>query len=133
MNAAFLDTVGLIALWDEGDEWQEPASLAMARLNTSRSRLLTTPQVLLECGNAASRTPFRVDVCLLRDRLIQQNDMIEPTSEDLEEAWRAYRQDNAGGASIVDHISFNIMRRLGITDAFTNDRHFKTAGFKTLF
>ena len=25
------------------------------------------------------------------------------------------------------------MRRLGITDAFTNHRHFKAAGFNTLF
>ena len=26
-----------------------------------------------------------------------------------------------------------VMRRLGIADAFTNDRHFKAAGFHTLF
>jgi len=25
------------------------------------------------------------------------------------------------------------MRRLGITQAFTNDRHFQAAGFETLF
>jgi predicted nucleic acid-binding protein len=30
-------------------------------------------------------------------------------------------------------ISFTIMRRLGITRAFTNDRHFRAAGFETLF
>ena len=29
--------------------------------------------------------------------------------------------------------AFLVMLRLGITDAFTNDRHFKTAGFNTLF
>lgn len=33
----------------------------------------------------------------------------------------------------VDNVSFVVMRRLGITDAFTNDRHFKAAGFNTLF
>lgn len=30
-------------------------------------------------------------------------------------------------------VSFAVMRRLGITEAFTNDRHFQAAGFATLF
>jgi uncharacterized protein len=34
---------------------------------------------------------------------------------------------------IVDHVSFTIMRRLGISKAFTNDGHFRAAGFETLF
>jgi predicted nucleic acid-binding protein len=38
-----------------------------------------------------------------------------------------------GQAGIVDHISFLVMHRLGITDAFTNDGHFRAAGFVTLF
>lgn len=39
----------------------------------------------------------------------------------------------AAQAGIVDHVSFLVMRRLGITEAFTNDRHFSAAGFITLF
>jgi predicted nucleic acid-binding protein len=39
----------------------------------------------------------------------------------------------ASGAGIVDQVSFIIMRRLGITEAFTNDEHFRAAGFVTLF
>jgi len=34
---------------------------------------------------------------------------------------------------IVDCISFAVMRRLGLTEAFTNDQHFTAAGFTTLF
>jgi len=33
----------------------------------------------------------------------------------------------------VDHVSFVVMRRLGVGRAFTNDRHFRAAGFETLF
>ena len=40
---------------------------------------------------------------------------------------------DATSAGIVDQVSFAVMRRLGITDAFTNDRHFKAAGFRALF
>jgi len=39
----------------------------------------------------------------------------------------------AGDAGIVDCVSFTVMRRLGLTEAFTNDRHFQAAGFTTLF
>jgi predicted nucleic acid-binding protein len=34
---------------------------------------------------------------------------------------------------IVDHVSFAIMRRLGISKAFTNDRPSRAAGFEVLF
>ena len=133
MKTVFLDTVGLIATWNEEDEWAQSASAAMRRLDVPRTRFVTTPQILLERANAAARTPFRVDVCLLHDQLAAQNDLIDVSPEETQEAWAAYRRDSAGGASIVDHISFIVMRRLGITDAFSNDRHFKAAGFNTLF
>jgi predicted nucleic acid-binding protein len=34
---------------------------------------------------------------------------------------------------VVDHVSFIVMRQLGMTEAFTNDRHFRAAGFVPLF
>jgi predicted nucleic acid-binding protein len=34
--------------------------------------------------------------------------------------------------SLVDCISFNIMRRLGIKSAFAFDRHFKEQGFECI-
>ena len=36
-------------------------------------------------------------------------------------------------AGIVDQISFVVMRRLGVSRAFTNDRHFRAAGMEPLF
>jgi uncharacterized protein len=39
----------------------------------------------------------------------------------------------AGEAGNVGHISFGVMTRLGIRQAFTNDSHFRAAGFETLF
>ena len=55
------------------------------------------------------------------------------TGAEMNIAWEAYDRGEANAAGIVDHISFVIMRRLGITDAFTNDRHFRAAGFVPLF
>ena len=69
----------------------------------------------------------------LRSWLAAKGWLIEPTASDLDTAWAEYRAANVGAAGIVDHVSFVVMRRLGITDAFTNDRHFQAAGFATLF
>jgi hypothetical protein len=46
----------------------------------------------------------------------------------LEDAWLAYLHGEAGDAGIVDCISFAVMHRLGLTQVFTNDRHFQAAG-----
>jgi predicted nucleic acid-binding protein len=52
---------------------------------------------------------------------------------DWEQAWSAYLSGAAADAGVVDHVSFIVMRRLGVTDVFSNDRHFQAAGFNTLF
>ncbi|HUP80150.1 MAG TPA: hypothetical protein VM260_16470 [Pirellula sp.] len=42
-------------------------------------------------------------------------------------------QQAASQAGIVDQVSFIVMRRRGIIEAFTNDKHFEAAGFRVLF
>ena len=133
MTPVLLDTVGLIALWDEDDQWHEPAAVAYDCLHAAGCVVMVTTLVLYECGNAAARRPYRTDVDDLRQRMAADGGLVEPTESDLNMAWVAYRAGHAGGAGIVDHVSFAVMRRLGITDAFTNDRHFAAAGFRPLF
>jgi len=38
-----------------------------------------------------------------------------------------------GHSGFCKLISFAVMRRLAITEAFTNDKHFTAAGFQVLF
>jgi len=129
----FLDTVGLLALWNVDDQWHKPADRAFAELLQNRSAFVTTTYVLLECGNAAARRNFRKDVVDLWRLLEARNELIRPAEEDWLEGWQSYQQAEAAGAGIVDCISFAVMRRLGIEEAFSNDRHFSAAGFRTLF
>ena len=133
MRRVFLDTVGLIAVWDVSDQWHEPAELAMLTLMKSPCITFASESVLLECGNAASRRPYRDDVSHLRRKLLIGERVVNATDEELQLAWDAYDRREASGAGIVDQISFILMRRLGITEAFTNDEHFRSAGFVTLF
>jgi predicted nucleic acid-binding protein len=133
MSFVFLDTVGLIAHWDTGDQWHHQAAAAHQQVVAERKRLLTTTFVLLECGNAGARRTFRTDVCALKEALELRGELMVPSEADWKLAWEAYARGVAAHAGIVDHVSFVVMRRLGITEAFTNDRHFVAAGFTTLF
>jgi uncharacterized protein len=129
----FLDTVGLIAVWDRADQWHATAEAAFTKLLRNRQPMVTTAFVLAECANTASRRPYRTRVCKLRDILESSGDVIMPDALDWNEAWLGYERGEAAQAGIVDHVSFAVMRRLGISEAFTNDRHFQAAGFVNLF
>lgn len=132
MREIFLDTAGLLALWDGTDQWHEVALRALDGLGTNL-RTVTTSFVLLECGNASARRPYRHLVAEMRLSLEAGNKLIVPTAEDWNAAWEAYAGGKPGAPGIVDHVSFIVMRRLGIDEVFSNDRHFKAAGFNTLF
>lgn len=63
MSPVFLDTVGLIALWDADDQWHTAAEAAYQRMVAERKSSVATSFVLLECGNTAARRTFQRDVC----------------------------------------------------------------------
>lgn len=132
-QAVFLDTVGLLALWNRRDQWHDDARSVFDNLAAARTRLVTTNEVLLECGNAAARHPFRPLVVQLRNQLSAGGNLLAPSMTEWEDAWMAYSRGEAAQAGIVDHISFAVMRREGLKRAFSNDQHFRAAGFETLF
>lgn len=131
--AVFLDTVGLIAVWDEDDQWHTPAARTFAELIRKQTVMVTTSYILAECGNAASRRPYRADVVELRATLERKQRVLFPTEDDWQEAWPRYAADGVGGPGIVDHLSFLVMRRYGLAQVFTTDRHFRATGFEPLF
>ena|SRR5712692_1788490 len=104
MNSVFLDTVGLLALWDVADQWHTAAEGAYTEIVSKREAFVTTTFVLLECGNAAARRPYRDEVCSLRQIMEQRNELVVPTERDWKEAWEDYEKGMASQAGIVDHV-----------------------------
>jgi predicted nucleic acid-binding protein len=133
MKHIFLDTVGLISLWDSRDQWHDAAESAFAGILRAKLPLITTSFVLLECGNAAARRPYKQAVDRLRQQMEKHGELIFPSAADWERAWEEYSITSPGQPGIVDLISFNVMRRLGINTVFSNDAHFQSAGFELLF
>ena len=125
--------MGILAVWDKADQWHDSANRVFIDLLRSNRVLVATSLIFIECGNAAARTPFRPRVDVLRRIFLDEGRLIEPTTKDLDQAWSAYSKGLAGQAGIVDHVSFAVMRRLGLSQAFTHDSHFRAAGFETLF
>ena len=76
MNRVFMDTVGLLALWNTDDQWHTAAEKAFAKVDQAHTTLVTTAYVLLECGNAAARTGMRPKVDRLREQFERANNLI---------------------------------------------------------
>ena len=133
MRTIYLDTVGLVALWDRRDPWNAAAKQVWASIDLDATRLVTSSFVLLECANQAARKPYRVEVIRIRGDLGMAGDLYEPLPEEVADAWDTYYRTAPGTAAVIDLTSFAVMRRLRITEAFTNDKHFAAAGFTVLF
>jgi predicted nucleic acid-binding protein len=133
VSDVFLDTVGLLALLDEADQWHADADAAYERIKTAGRDFVTTHLIFLEAGNAAAKTPYRKPLNDIRREMTGRGKVFELAASQFEAAWTNYERGDANRAGIVDQVSFVVMRRLGLTDAFTNDQHFAAAGFTVLF
>ena len=111
MSAVFLGTVGLLARWDQTDQWHDAAELALRGLIARGHRTVSTTFVFAECGNAAARRPYRALVAQTREELERSGRLITPTQQDWEEAWTSYQRGSAGDAGIVE-----VTTRLGDVD-----------------
>jgi len=128
----FIDTSGFIAVLDKDDASHTEAAKTWMDILTSAETLVTTNYVLVEtCALVQNRLGMKA---------------IKVFQEDIVPVLRIEWIDNtvhyaAMGImlaalrkklSLVDCVSFETMRLLGVTTAFTLDRHFKEQGFTCL-
>jgi predicted nucleic acid-binding protein len=125
----FIDTSGFIAVLDMDDASHTMAAKAWTKILTSEATLVSTNYVLVEtCAIVQNRLGMKA---------------IKLFQEDIVPVLRIEWIDNvvhhaAMGTmlavdrkilSLVDCVSFETMRLLGLTTAFTLDKHFKEQGF----
>jgi predicted nucleic acid-binding protein len=99
-----------------------------------RTRFVTTRAVLLEIGNAFSRSPLRRQAAGLLESFEKDSQFeIIPLSEALyQRGLEVFRRWTDKDWSLVDCVSFVVMQDRGLTDSLTTDRHFNQAGFRAL-
>ena len=126
--SVFVDTSALYALLDEGDTHHEEASDALRRL--VGAELVTHAFVVVEtCALIGRRLPWAASERLIGG-LLPVLDVRSVDADLYGAAMAAYRRSESARVSLVDQVSFALMRSLGIRRAFAHDDDFAREGFE---
>ena len=130
-NRFFIDTAYVIALVNHRDQYHEQASELADQF--ADHPLITTDAVLLEIGNALARGYRQEAVAIIEYFLsADEVDIVSVDHRLLLNGFDLFRKYDDKTWSLVDCISFIVMRERDVTGALTPDRHFEQAGFQTL-
>lgn len=130
MKKVFADTFYWIALTDSSDAAHE-------RARQITDDVVTTDEVLSEYLTFFCAAPefLRREVALAVEDILQNATVavIPQSRESFLAGLRLYRARPDKGYSLTDCISMETMRREGLSEVLTNDRHFEQEGFRALF
>jgi predicted nucleic acid-binding protein len=135
MTALFADTFYWIALADPTDSAHRLALKLTAE--RAASQIVTTDEVLTEyltffasAPASTRREAAEVVEDLLTSSIVR---VISQSRASFRAGLQLYRDRPDKGYSLVDCISMQTIRREGLTEVLTNDRHFEQEGFRALF
>jgi predicted nucleic acid-binding protein len=123
----FVDTSALLAILDEDDQHHREAAETFRALLAS-AELVTHNYVEVECLALARRRLGRGAVVQLTDNILPALTTIW-VDESLHRAALAAQRAAGSSHSLVDQVSFEVMRREGIVTAFAFDTDFEAQGF----
>jgi predicted nucleic acid-binding protein len=135
LKTVFADTFYWIAL-TYTDDASHPDAVAFDA-SPDRSPITTTEEILIEFltffGGQGVFLRTKA-LAVTRHILSAQNITVLPqTHETFSTGLDLYATRLDKGYSMTDCISMQAMRREGLTDVLTNDRHFEQEGFRALF
>jgi uncharacterized protein len=134
MKQVFADTLYWVASITPGDPWYAPTLRAVAALESVH--LVTTEEVLVEFLSAyAGRGAYLRQEALRTVRAILDNANVTvrpQTHESFMKGLEFYASRADKAYSLVDCISMDTMRQMGLTEVLTNDHHFTQEGFTIL-
>lgn len=127
----FVDTAFVLALVNERDQYHERAQ-ELADLLEGQD-LIITDAVLLEIGNAMARS-FKSQAIEVITDFIESEDVevIFYTPQIFNQALVMYKKFTDKEWSLVDCISFVVMKEYNIKQVLTFDAHFQQAGFTAI-
>ena len=130
----FLDTNGWFALLNSEDTLHLDAGRVWSKINDANQSIVLTDWVIAETGNGLARgkrtNRFAEAVARMLDSPRAEVVFVGPDL--LRRALAMYAQHSDKSWGLVDCTSFLVMQDRGITEAFTNDRHFEQAGLQRL-
>lgn len=135
MKQIFADTFYWVALINQRDSWHQQAIAITSTLN--QVQIVTTDEVLIEVLNFLSsygEQMRRRTIQLIKDILADPNiQVVQQTHESFLDGLQLYENRLDKEYSLTDCISMQTLKKLGIIEALTHDRHFTQEGFTILF
>lgn len=135
MKAVFADAFYWTALTSADDRFHDRA--VDFSLSLRPEKLITTDDVLDEylAFFAGAIPHLRMKAGNTVGRLLENSGVlvIPQNRESFVAGLELYRARPDKGYSLTDCVSMQTMRREGLTDVLTNDRHFEQEGFRVLF
>jgi uncharacterized protein len=124
----FVDTSALYAFLDRDAERHDEVVAAMTPLLAQRSGV-THNYVIVEAEALAMRRLGRAVARRLMRDVLPLVEVAWVTPELHARAVKSHLADHRRRTSLVDHVSFTLMRERGIGEALALDGHFREAGF----
>lgn len=132
----FLDTSALVSYYNEDDDLHENAAEVMSRFLSGQlplTNFFISDYVFDETVTVLERVIGKHDLAIRVGEALRSSPRTtwmrvdEPT---FEASWKLF--GDTRDASFTDCTSFVLMKSRGLQAAFTFDRHFKKAGFRTI-
>lgn len=128
----FVDTSALLAVLDRSDERHAAARQTWMILLDGTHTLLSHNYVLVETSAVLARR-LGLDAVRVFERDVRPVlDLVWVTREVHEAAVGAHLAARRRALSLVDCVSFEVMRRTGVRSAFAFDPHFREFGCETI-
>lgn len=129
MNSVFIDTSFYIAFASPRDRWHQEATAIGSKC---RGTMITTEFILVELGNylcaVSKRRSASQIISMLRS---DKRTVIIPASSQMVEAGTSlFNKRGDKSWSLTDCISFALMEKEEIRQAYSFDHHFSQAGFE---
>lgn len=134
MTSLFLDANYVIALEVSDDQHHHDARQHWTKLLQSPLSLVTTSYVLDEVVTFLNNRRQHSKAVSVGNNLLTASSiqMIHVDEALFYEGWQYFEQHEDKTFSLTDCVSFVLMKRLGIAEALTFDKHFVQAGFVKL-
>lgn len=133
-DAVFVDTSDWAAPMLHDDPRHETMRQYALQLQAQRRHIVTTDDVLGELIPLLTKASHglprpRLIAFINQIRAMPRVHIVHIDAARWEEGWALLERRPDKAWSHVDAASFVVMRRLGLTEAFTGDHHFEQAGF----
>jgi uncharacterized protein len=133
MNKYFVDTGAYFARFYKRDNYHETCLKIWKQVEDKRILTITTNHVLDELATLLSRrASYNFAQEKLRQIYISTTQIERPDEADEMRALNFFKKYADQKVSFTDCLSFVVMQKLDINEAFTFDRHFEYAGFKII-